>query len=259
MDFTEVKNLIGSAKNIAVIPSLKEPESIPNALALFYTLKELQKNVNVLIPEFPEKYQFLIPSLDFISSPKNLVISIPRSVADVSQIYYEKSEENLKIHLTLDKGNLKKEQVLFYYSGVKPDVVITLGVTDFQEELKSLDQFGFIMDAPIINIDKNHDNKRFGKVNIIADTSLSQVLLDFTKEFNESTINQGAATCLLTGLILHHDNFQDPITTPEAFEASAYLMKKGANRQEIIQKVYNQKGEQINFAGGRASNTINSI
>src|SRR3989344_3230838 len=102
---------------ICVIPSQNnEPESLSAALALFYTLKELGKNVNLIVEEFPEKLNFLVPPLDFISSPKNFVISIPRSLADISQIYYEKSEENLKIHLTVDRGQLKKDGVLFYFS-----------------------------------------------------------------------------------------------------------------------------------------------
>src|SRR3989344_1749129 len=95
----EIKNLISQAKSICIIPSQHEPESLTAALALFYTLRELNKNVNLIIEEVPEKLQFLIPSLDFISSPKNFVISIPRSLADVSQIYYEKNEEHVKIHV----------------------------------------------------------------------------------------------------------------------------------------------------------------
>ena len=109
----EVKNLISQAKNIYVIPAENSEEAVPCALALFYTLKHLNKNVNIVIDNFPEKLNFLVPSLDFISYPRNFVISIPASVAEVSQVYYEKSEENLKIHLTLDKGTIKKDNISF--------------------------------------------------------------------------------------------------------------------------------------------------
>ncbi|MBI1866305.1 MAG: hypothetical protein HYS02_00885, partial [Candidatus Staskawiczbacteria bacterium] len=125
-DLEQAKQLIGEAKNIYVIPSeSNEPESIASALALFYTLKELNKNVNLIIENLPEKLMFLIPSLDFIAYPKNLVISVPRKIADVSQIYYEKNDEALKIHLTIDKGNVKKENVSFYFSEPRPDLIIT--------------------------------------------------------------------------------------------------------------------------------------
>ena len=70
----EIKKIITEAKNICVIPSKENgSESVLSALALFYTLKELDKNVNLIIEHFPEKFNFLVPSLDFITSPKNFV------------------------------------------------------------------------------------------------------------------------------------------------------------------------------------------
>ena len=55
----ETKNLISEAKNICIIPSDDDQgEGVVNALALFYTLKDLQKNVNLIIDVFPEKLHF---------------------------------------------------------------------------------------------------------------------------------------------------------------------------------------------------------
>ena len=104
-NLNEAKQLINEAKNIYIIPDGNtEPDSVATALALFYTLKELNKNVNLIIDEeLPENLKFLIPSLDFISYPKNFVISIPSKVADVSQIFYDKDEQGLKVHLTQAK------------------------------------------------------------------------------------------------------------------------------------------------------------
>ena len=77
----------------------------------------------------------MTPSLDFISYPKNFVISIPNKVANISQIFYEKNDEALKIHLTLENGNIKKDNIAFYFSETKPDLIITLGIKDYAEEL----------------------------------------------------------------------------------------------------------------------------
>ena len=58
MEFEQAKQLIGETKNIYIIPAqTNEPESIVCALALFYTLKELNKNVNLVIEELPEKFK----------------------------------------------------------------------------------------------------------------------------------------------------------------------------------------------------------
>ncbi len=247
----EIKKLISEAKNICVIPSpSNEPESLTVALALFYILKDAGKNVNLIMDHLPETLAFLTPSLDFITQPKNFVISIPKNIAEVSQVYYEKNEENLKIHLTIEKGAIKKDNISFYFSDAKPDLTITLGIMDFKKELENkLDSFGFLLDSPIINIDNHSANTRFGKINIVEEeTSLSEILFEITRSLSQHPISspevgsplakKHSATSLLTGLTLYYDNFQSQKTTPEVFELCAILMKEGANRQEILSNIY---------------------
>ena len=176
MEIQESKNIISEAKNIYLIPS-QEPEAITSVLALFYTLKDLGKNVNLMLEALPENLKFLTPSLDFVSYPKNFVISVPNKIANVSQIFYEKTDEALKIHLTLENGNIKKENIAFYFSEAKPDLVITIGVPDYQASIKNMDAFGFLLDSPILNIDNKTDNKKFGKINIVEDRPLFETVM----------------------------------------------------------------------------------
>lgn len=177
METQELKNIINDSKNICLIPA-EEPEAVTSALALFYTLKELGKNVNLLIETLPENLKYLAPSLDFISYPKNFVISIPNKVAGVSQIYYEKNEDGLKIHLALENGNIKKENIAFYFSEKKPDLIITIGIQDYSEQLKNkLNSFGFLLDSPILNIDNKQNNKKFGIMNIIEEKPLLEIIM----------------------------------------------------------------------------------
>src|SRR3989344_1642061 len=211
------KKLISEAKNICIIPSqTHEPESLSSALALFYTLKDLGKNVNLITGQFHENLGFLIPSPEVISQPQNLVMSTPRRLADVSQVYYEKTEEQLKIHVTLNKGSIKKDDVSFYFENAKPDVVITLGIQDFEQELASrLDSYGFLLNSPVINIDtstplsaSNHpENKKFGAINIIESTSLSEIALNLVPLLPESKTIKEATNCLLAGMVAHYENF----------------------------------------------------
>ncbi len=245
----EIRKLISDSKNIYLIPSqTNEPESLTSALALFYTLKELNKNVNLIVEDFPEKLSFLIPSLEFISSPKNFVISIPKNIADVSQIYYEKNEENLKIHLTVDRGRLKKEDISFYFSEPKPDLVITLGIKDLQSQLSErLDSFGFILDTPILNIDNNLENLKFGKINIIEQKSISEMILEITKSIDENLINKDVASCLLTGLIIYYENFKSKKTTHEIFQICSDLTKKGASHHQIADNLHKMNQKEVQF------------
>ena len=228
---TEIKNIISDAKNIYLIPS-HDPEAITSVLALFYTLKNLSKNVNLILDNLPEGLKVLAPSLDSISYPKNFVISVPNNVAQISQVYYEKGDDALKIHLTLDNGNIKKENIQFYFAETKPDLVITVGVEDYSKELSNkLNSFGFLLDSPILNIDNKPNNKKFGKINLLTNFSLTESVFGLIKEI-DSQIKKEPATCLLSGLGLYTENFRNKITA-EIFQTASDLMKSGAELKDL--------------------------
>lgn len=246
-ELLEAKRIISEAKNICLIPSeTGGRESIACAMAFFYILKELGKNATLLMDELPERLKFLIPSLDFISLPKNLVISIPSAKAEVSQIYYEKNSDNLKIHLTLNSAvPVKKDDISFYYSQEKPDLTITLGIKDFSLELsRKLNHYGFLLDSPILNIDSGLDkekNKIFGKINLVQNSALTEITLDLIKNLDESLIKKEAAECLLTALIISSENFNNTKNSPAIFDIAGFLAGKGAVHQKIIDELYEEK------------------
>lgn len=242
MEFQEAKNLIAEAQNIYLIPEEEScPESLTSALSLFYTLKELGKNVNIVAENFPDYLKFLTPSLDFVSYPKNFVISVPSSVADISQIYYEKNDQALKIHLSVEKGIIKKDDISFYFSEAKPDLIITLGIKDYQQKLETkLNPLGFLLDAPILNIDASPDNKNFGRCNLVGSQGpITELVIKLAKEAGWE-IKQKSADCLLSGFVIYTDNFRNYVT-PEIFEEAARLMKKGANLGQISNNICEQK------------------
>ncbi|MCX6723460.1 MAG: hypothetical protein NT094_05390 [Candidatus Staskawiczbacteria bacterium] len=227
----ETKQLITDSKNIYLVTS-QEPEAITSTLALFYTLKDLGKNVNLIIDSLPENLNFLAPSLDFISYPKNFVVSIPNNVAQISQIYYEKNDDALKIHLTLEGGAIKKDNISFYFAEGKPDLIITIGIKDYQKELSSkLNSFGFLLDSPIVDIDNSQDNQKFGKINLITDGSLSEIIIGIIESYTKE-----AADCILTGLVIYTENFKNKLTA-EIFQITSDLMKKGADIKQITNNI----------------------
>jgi len=227
----ESKKLIDASKNIYLITS-EEPEAIASTLALFYTLKDLGKNVNLILDELPENLKFLSPSLDFISYPKNFVLSVPNSVAKISQIYYEKNDEALKIHLTLENGNIKKDNISFYFQEAKPDLIITLGVEDYQKELSErLNSFGFLLGSPIINIDNKQNNENFGKINLLGNSSIAEITYNLSENLKKES-----AKCLLTGIVIYTENFKNKLTA-DIFEIAGNLMKAGADLKQITDNI----------------------
>jgi len=227
MEIQETKQIIIDSKNVYLITS-EEPEAIASTLALFYTLKDLGKNVNLIIDTLPESLKFLSPSLDFISYPKNFVVAIPNNIAQISQIYYEKNDEALKIHLTLEGGNIKKDNISFYFSEAKPDVIITLGIKDYSKELSTkLDSLGFLLDSPIVNIDDSQENKKFGKINLIGESSIPEIIFSLIDDLKKES-----AECILTGLIIHTENFKNKVTA-NIFKLASQLMEKGVDLKNI--------------------------
>ncbi len=238
MDTEQAKQFISQAKNIYIIPDNKSREAIVCALALFYTLKELDKNVNLLEEDSPEALKFLLPSLDFITIPKNFVISVPSKVAEISQIYYEKNDDNLKIHLTVNKGNIKKEGLSFYFSEPKPDLLITFGIEDLAAELQGrLNPYGFLLDSPVLNIDNRQNNKKFGRINLVEDKPMAELSISLIKALGENLVKEKAAACLLSGLVLYTENFKNKVTA-DIFEIAGKLMKIGADIKEITDNIY---------------------
>ncbi len=234
----EAKILIDNSQNIYILPSTPTLESLVNALALFYTLKESGKNVNLAIEELPERLKFLTPALEHISYPKDFVVSFPNDKANISQIRYEKDQISTKVLLTIDRGSLKKDDISFCFAEPKPDLLITLGFKNI-EAVKWPPIFNkdILSKSAILNIDNQQDNTNFGKINIVEQNkSLSEAVFDIIKLGN---INKNTATCLLAGLILASDNFKNKTTSSPMLEASAVLIKMGAQHQEIVKNLWN--------------------
>lgn len=221
----QIKNYIDSAKNICILPASSKEENIAYSLALFYTLKELNKNVNLAISPpsagwrsgLPEKIKFLVPSLDYISSPKDLIISIPGNQTEISQVKYEKEENALKIRLTSDKGNIKKNDIVFSFAEPQADLLINIGANNVESQTNG---------APIINIIGNAK-------------SLPETILELINAISDKKIKNETATALLAGLTLYSDNFKDPDkTTPPILQAAALLIEKNADRKIILNNLY---------------------
>ena len=243
------QKLIERSQNILIIPSSPsaqqiQGDSLASALALFFTLKKLGKNTSILIKKIPEKFQFLI-NLQPAFSSKEFVISIDGSEKEISEMRYEKNEKGLKIYLTLNKGEVSEKDVSCLAFGQNPDLLITLGIRS-AEDFTSYE-------AAILNIDNQPSNEDFGEINLIEITSsLAEISTNLIKSMGsgQDLIDENIATCLLTGIIYASQNFRSPKTRPQAFEASAYLIEKGADHQKIIQHLYKQKNvPQIRILG----------
>ena len=220
----DLKSLIEKSQNISIICSQERIESIACALALFYTLKELKRNVNLEIKEIPEALKLLTPSLEHISCPKDFSISIPKSTANISQISYEKTDKDLKISFKIKEGNVKKQDISFSFNQPNPDLLISLG-------LKNQQKTGYFS---ILNIDNQKENVNFGRINIVdPEKTLSELTLNVINSFNVK--DKKIFTSLMIGTIISLNSS----TLPN----SNYLMEKGADGKEILENFYKHNNQ----------------
>jgi hypothetical protein len=254
----QAKNLIEKSQNIYIfLPencgfSLTEGDIFSAGSAFFYSLKKLGKNVNLFLEKIPKNFQFL-------ANP-NFVISINTQEEDISQIFYEKNAKNLKIYLTSSRENLNPEDISFSSQNflqnnplINPDLIITLGVQSLEGLGKNFEQNpSLFYQIPVLNIDNNPENQNFGEVNLVGikAPSISEILVDLSKLFEQDLLDEEIVTRLLAGIIWTSENFRNPRTKPETFEKASFLIERGADHQKIIQNFYKTKSiSQIKLLG----------
>lgn len=253
-DFGQAKNLIERSNNILILPPQEiNGDALASSLALFSTLKKMGKNVNVLINEIPEKFKFLN---DWQSrTTGDFVISIDTVGKELSKMRYERNSGNIKVYLSLSKGELRPQDISFPAINQPVNLLVTIGIKSLNELEDFFEQNSkFLTDAAILNIDNHAVNENFGEVNLVNTTSSSAEILTNLIKFMESEdaafLDENIATNLLAGVICASQNFRNSTTQPKTFETSAFLIERGGNHQKIIQHLYKQKRvSQINLLG----------
>lgn len=99
-----------------------------------------------------------------------------------------------------------------------------------------------IMDSAkkIICIDHHESNDYFGNLNYVdyKASSTCELIYDFAKLYDETKICELVATSLYTGLATDTGHFKFDCTKISSFYMAADLIKKNAQKQEIIKSIY---------------------
>ncbi|PIR02312.1 MAG: hypothetical protein CO144_01885 [Candidatus Nealsonbacteria bacterium CG_4_9_14_3_um_filter_35_11] len=248
-EFIKIKNIIDEAINITILTKINADEdATAAALALYFSLKNLNKNVNLpAVKKLPPPLFFLLKQLQ----QKTFLISLKK---DVSEIYYKKIQSGINLYLKPKTEQINLEDFSFKnilarefnnFGEASPfpriDTLITLGLQNFQEVEKFLNgALSQPYPAKILNVDNNFLNQRFGEINLIKPySSLSQAIAYLLKNLDEKLINKITADCLLAGMVSSAGNFQKPKITQEILPTINWLIKKGGN----LQLMHEGKGE----------------
>lgn len=167
-ELNQAKEIIAESQNILIIfPKTPDFDQLGTAVSLFYTLKKSGKLVNHLPKTLPANYPLLFQKY---SLPKSFVITIKGR--EVSELYYEKQSQLLKIFLTLKNGDISKDNLKIApkeETSQEPDLVVTLGLQNLEQLGQFYEKnFKLFYQTSILNIDNQTANSRFGKINLIA-------------------------------------------------------------------------------------------
>lgn len=252
----QAQKILENSHDILILPaSESQGDSLGAAIALFFTLKKLHKNVNLSLDDIPERFQFLINTKE---APDDFIISVNTDKNEISRVRYEKDEKNLRIYLTPKYAFFTPQNISFPQSAIggminqeeqtakEPDLAVMIGAASleslggyFQKNADLLSQIS------ILNIDNQPLNENFGDINLLDITSgLSEItfnLIETLESPRNALIDPKTATALLTGIIWSSQNFRNPQTRPKTFKAAVALIERGADHQTIIHHLYRQK------------------
>ena len=191
-NYEQAKKLIQESKSIHILPAQNlRADSFSASVALFYALKKLDKKVDLILDNIPSELRFLSQSFQRNSSLQDFTISIKEKETKVSQVSYEKIENELKIHLKTSDGRMiRKEDVYFENDNFvqdklfsDSDLLITLGVKSFTE-IEDNFQNNF---SNILNIDNQIENTEFGGINLKErpDIMLSDIIVKLLRTIRQ--------------------------------------------------------------------------
>lgn len=91
----------------------------------------------------------------------------------------------------------------------------------------------------LINIDHHDSNRGFGDLNYVNEdaAAAAEILLDLFKMW-KIKITPNIANCLLTAIYADTLGFMSIKTSAETLDKAAYLIKRGADRERIVENIF---------------------
>ncbi|KKP78716.1 MAG: hypothetical protein A2271_01735 [Candidatus Moranbacteria bacterium RIFOXYA12_FULL_35_19] len=261
----QFKKFLENSKEVLIlIPENPSADAVGSAWALYYFLEKLNILPTIAFGNgLSEKFNFLPRPdniLQEISGARDFVLSFNTAQNKIMRVRQEEKGDIFNILVTPEKGSIDPRDFSFILAKFKYDLVIVIDSPDLEKlgrlYLENTDLF---FEVPVVNIDHKSDNDNFGQINLtdITASSSCEILTQTFENIYPELIDKKIATCLLAGLIGATDSFQKKNTTPKALLASANLMNKGADQQEIIRWMYKTQPLHILKLWGRTMAKIN--
>ncbi len=248
-EIEQIKKLLEDKKNILITFRKNGNDTIASAVALALFLEKLNKQVDIVCPDFdlPKSLYFLKKTKEIKPAFPHLqkfIINIDVDKTGVEELSYDIREQKLRLFITPKQGFLTRDNVHTAQSDFKYELIFILDTPD-------LESLGNLYDAntelfykkPIINIDHSLANEYFAQINLINNTvsSTAEIIYSLIENLRNELLDEEIATAILTGIIIKTQSFKIPNIKPQTLELSSKLISLGAKRDYIIQNLYRTK------------------
>lgn len=250
MALTEIQQFQKMFENSTYVLVLFNPRSngdaLASALALKLYFEKQQKQVDVAASEYmvPKSLRFL-PGSDAVRPElthlQKFIVKVDVSKAPLDTLSYEVKDNWLSIYLTPKHGTITREELRTAQTTFKYDLIVTIGAPDL-ESLGNifLNNTDLFYKTPIINIDHQAANERYGQVNVLDLTASAnaEVVYKTLKAMSGNILDPAVATALLTGMTIATNSFKNPHIPPTSLQLASQLVAQGADREQVVHHLY---------------------
>ncbi len=164
---------------------------------------------------------------------RDLQVSFPYEPGKVDKVNYQIDEETQQFHLTVAPQSgiepLSSEDVSFSYIGVQADLVLLVGVHDYETLGEIYEEHAdFFAQTRTMTLHRFAPN--IGDIHLVVERSFVETIHELL-QLVKADISSDMATNLLRGIEAVTDNLQSLTTKPETFELVAALLRAGARRR----------------------------
>ncbi len=223
-------------------------DSLAAALALKALLLKLGKQID-LAGDGAKKsnlFNFLPGFNDLkteLAAGSEFIINLGLAKTKIKDLKYRLGQNQLEIVVTPDRGSFSTNDLTGRASNFPYNTVIMINCAELAEAGTIFTDWSELFyQATIINIDTQGTNDHYGQINLINGQAAgsSEIIWQLFKT-ETSLIDTDVATLLLAGIISATNNFTLSRLSPQTLTSASDLLKLGARREDIIDKLYRQK------------------
>ena len=267
-EIEQIKKFIEDKKHLLIVFGDNHKEDATCAAVALSTLFGRRgKAVDIVSDSYfqNDKLTFL-PGIEKIQTGfsylQKYVLTLNLQNTGIEELSYDVKDNNLRIFITPKKNFFTKDDLRTAQSDYKYDAIITIGTTELSALGKIYDHnTNLYSKKPVLNIDCNPANEYYGHMNLIDPTvsSVSELIFCLVEKIYPEKIDAEIATTLLTGMIIRSESFKSTSTNPETLNNASRLIRLGANREKIVERLYRTKSVSTLKLWGTALTHIESI